>query len=68
MLSDDREGAYLPSVIIIPWLRDSVVGCSEVPYKGEDTQVIYDHGQGISLGKSLLAVEEVTHPFVRPDH
>ena len=67
MLLDDREGAYHPIITSILWLRDSGVGRSYILDKGEDTHAICDHGQGISLGHPLLAMEELTYPVAQPD-
>ena len=44
------------------------MGRLEVPDKGEDPQAIFDHGQGIPLGRPLLAVKEVTRPSAFSNH
>ena len=36
--------------------------------RGEDTQAIYNYGQGIYLGHTLLYVKEVTRNVISPDH
>ena len=59
---DACEGASRINTIRIPGLSDFGVGLTEVPDRGEDTQAIYDHIQGISPGHPLLAVQELTRP------
>ena len=68
MSSDSLRGPSCPSVICKPWLSDSGVGRLEFPDKGEDNQAIYNHGQGIYLGHTLLYVKEVTRNVISPDH
>ena len=68
VLVDSIKSVSCPSVISISWLINSGVNRPEVLDKGADTQAIYDHDQGISLGHPLLVVEEVTRRIAFPDH
>ena len=55
-------------VISIPWLSNAGVGFLEVPDKEEDTQAVWNNGQGIPLGHPLISVREVNRPIDRLDH
>ena len=48
-----------PRLISIPWLSDPGLGVLKFPDKGEDPYAIRNHCKGVSLGHSLLAMQEV---------
>ena len=48
-----------PHIIIVPWLSDPGVGVPQLPDKREDSYAIRNHGEGVPLSHTLLAIQEV---------
>ena len=48
-----------PRVIRVPRLSDTGVCLPELSYQGEDLYTICNHGKGVPLGHSLLAMQDV---------
>ena len=59
MIKDEAKLPACPYVIRIPWLCDVGVGSSKLPDEGEDPDNIVNHGEGVHLGHTLLAMQKV---------
>ena len=46
-----------PRIISVPWLSDPGVDVPKFPDKGEEPYAIRNHGEGVPLGHSLLAMQ-----------
>ena len=58
-----------PRVISVPWLSDPGVGAPKLPDEGEYPNAICNHGWGLPLGHTLLAMQEVAWPVPHvPSH